>query len=122
MAVIRKHLGLVMVCLLVVAPAWPSWGQDAESQARPRVELSVRSWLFSTGETRWSHDASGLDPRLGNPTSQLTYKDNDTQIIELGGRLNFGHRGFLQADGGFSVSFNRGLLVDDDYTAVGGQQ
>jgi hypothetical protein len=78
--------------------------------------------LFTAGDTRWSHDASGLDPRLGDPTSKLVYKDNDTHIIELGGRLNFGHRGFVRAEGGFSVSFDRGLLVDDDFTAVGGQR
>lgn len=110
-----------IVVLAIIAPSTPSWGQEAEPQARPRVELSVRSWLFTAGETRWSHDASGLDPRLGDPTSKLVYNDNDTHIIELGGRLNFGHRGFLRAEGGFSVSFDRGLLVDDDFTAVGGQ-
>lgn len=111
---------IALMCLMV--PAAPSRGQDPELQVRPRVELSVGSWLNTTGETTWSHDASGLDPRLGNPTSKLTYNDNHTYIIELGGRLNFGRRGFLQADGGFSVSFNQGLLVDDDYTAGGGQQ
>lgn len=120
----RKRLYRACTALalfVLMAPAATSWGQDAEPQARPRVELSVRSWMFTTGKTTWSHDASGLDPRLGDPTSELMYKDNDTHIIELGGRLNFGLRGFLQAEGGFSVSFDRGLLVDDDYTAVGGQ-
>jgi hypothetical protein len=116
-----RPVGLVALMGLLI-PAGLSFGQDAESQPRPRVELSIRSWLFTAGETRWSHDASGLDPRLGDPTSKLTYKDNDTQIIELGGRLNFGRRGFLRAEGGFSVSFDRGLLVDDDFTAVTGQQ
>jgi len=110
-----------LALLVLMVSAAPSWGQDAEPQARPRVELSVRSWMFTAGNTTWSHDASGLDPRLGDPTSELMYKDNDTHIIELGGRLNFGLRGFLQAEGGFSVSFDRGLLVDDDHTAVGGQ-
>lgn len=108
--------------LLLIAPSAPSWGQDSEVQVRPRVELSLRSWLYTTGETTWSHDASGIDPRLGDPTSKLIFKDNDTHIIELGGRLNFSRRGFLQANGGFSVSFDRGVLVDDDYTAVGGQR
>lgn len=108
--------------LVLMVPAATSWGQDAEPQARPRVELSVRSWMFTAGETKWSHNASGLDSRLGDPTSELTYRDNDTHLIELGGRLHFGQRGFLQAEGGFSVSFDRGLLVDDDHTAVGGQQ
>lgn len=111
-----------IVVLAIMAQSTPSWGQEAETHAKPRVELSVRSWLFTAGETRWSHDASGLDPRLGDPTSALVYKDNDSHIIELGGRLNFGRRGFVRAEGGFSVSFDRGLLVDDDFTAVTGQQ
>ena len=112
-------LGIVMLAIIAQSP--PSWGQETEPHAKPRVELSVRSWLFTTGETKWSHDASGLDPRLGDPTSKLVYKDNDTHIIELGGKVYFGRRGFVRAEGGFSVSFDRGLLVDDDFTAVGGQ-
>lgn len=111
----------VIALLSLIAPSAPSWGQNAEVQVRPRLELSMRSWLFTAGETQWSHDASGLDPQLGNPTSELTYKDNDTHIIELGGRLNVTRRAFLDAYGGFSVSFDRGRLVDDDFTAVGGQ-
>lgn len=114
-------VGVVALMGLLISAGY-SFGQDAESQSRPLVELSIRSWLFTAGETRWSHDASGLDPRLGDPTSKLVYKDNDTQIIELGGRLNVGRRGFLRAEGGFSVSFDRGLLVDDDFTVVTGQQ
>lgn len=112
--------GLVFLALVALAEAGSA--QESDPQARSRVELSVRSWLFTAGETRWSHDASGLDSRLGDPTSKLVYKDNDTQIIELGGKVYFGRRGFVRAEGGFSVSFDRGLLVDDDFTAVGGQQ
>lgn len=119
---LQRTLVSSLVLLLLVASAEPGWGQDAEPYTKPRVELSVRSWLFTAGETRWSHDASGLDPRLGDPTSKLVYNDNDTHIIELGGRINFGRRGFVRAEGGFSVSFDRGLLVDDDFTAVNGQQ
>lgn len=120
----RHKLGWVysgIVFLALIALVEPSRGQEVEPHVKPRVELSVRSWLFTAGETRWSHDASGLDPRLGDPTSKLVYKDNDTHIIELGGRLNFARRWFVRAEGGFSVAFDRGLLVDDDFTAVGGQ-
>ncbi|TKS60404.1 MAG: hypothetical protein EWM72_01443 [Nitrospira sp.] len=118
----RIWTSLVVALALLMAPAALAWAQDGELQARPRVELSLRSWLFTAGETKWSHNASGLDPRLGNPTSKLTYKDNDTHIIELAGRVNVVRRWFVQGDVGFSVSFNRGLNVDDDFTAVGGQQ
>jgi hypothetical protein len=81
------------------------------------VELSLQSWLFTNGETTWSHNASGLDPTLGNPTSKLTYKDNNTQIIELGATVHLNRRWFLQGDGGFSVDFDRGTLIDDDFAA-----
>lgn len=107
--------------LLIMAASVPSWAQDSDPQVQPRVELSLRSWLYTAGETQWSHNVSRLDPRLGDPTSKLTYKDNDTHIIELGGRLNVTRRVFFEAYGGFSVSFDRGRLVDDDFTAVGGQ-
>jgi hypothetical protein len=78
--------------------------------------------MFTNGETTWSHNASGLDSRLGNPTSKLTYKDNSTQIMELSGRVNLSRRWFVRGDLGFSVDFDHGVLVDDDYTAVGGQR
>jgi outer membrane protease len=96
-------------------------GEETAPSSNPRVQLGLNSWLFTQGETTWSHNASGLDSRLGNPTSKLTYKDNNTQIIELTGKVNFGQRWFVRADVGFSVAFNRGTLIDDDYSAVGGQ-
>jgi outer membrane protease len=108
--------------VLAIAPVSMVWAEQQESPPGPRVELSLRSWLYTNGETKWSHNASGIDPRLGNPTSQLTYKDNNTHIIELAARVNFAHRWFANGDLGFSVALNQGQLVDNDYTAVGGQQ
>jgi len=78
--------------------------------------------MFTNGETKWSHNASGINSQLGNPTSQLTYKDNNTHIIEIAARVNFARRWFAKGDLGFSVALNQGQLVDDDYTAVGGQR
>jgi outer membrane protease len=92
-----------------------------EEPAKPRLELALNSWLFTNGETKWSHNASGLDPRLGNPTSKLTYKDNNSHILELSGKFNIDRRWFVRVDGGFSVAFHRGTLTDDDFTSVGGQ-
>lgn len=125
-SLIRVRQAQTLVCtiitlLLLFGPAASSSGQDPNLDVWPRVELSLRSWLYTTGELTWSHDASGIDPRLGDPTSKLVFKDNDTHILELGGRLNFTRRAFLEAYGGFSVSLDRGRLVDDDFTAVGGQ-
>ena len=110
----------VVIGLAAMIPASRAWADETEP-ARPRVELSLRSWLFTNGQTQWQHDASGLDPRLGNPTSKLTYKDNNTHIIELSGTLHLDKRWYAHVDGGLSVALNRGTLTDDDYSAVGGQ-
>lgn len=104
-----------LVFLALIASGELSQGQEVEPQVKPRVELSVRSWLFTAGETSWSHDASGLDPRLGDPTSELVYKDNDTQLIGLGAKVHLNHRLFLEGEFGLSVDFDRGALIDDDY-------
>jgi len=103
--------------MMLVIPAASAWGQDPEPQARPRLELSVGSWLYTTGETAWSHDASGLNPMLGDPTSKLTFKDSDTHILDFGAKLNLARRFYLQGHFGFSVDFDRGALTDDDYLA-----
>ena len=108
--------------VVVVVPCLSAQASEGETESRPRVEMSLRSWMFTNGETKWSHNASGLDPRLGNPTSKLTYKDNNTHIMELAARVNLSRRWFIQGDFGFSTSLDHGLLVDDDYTAVGGQR
>jgi hypothetical protein len=106
-----------MALMLLIMPAAPSWGQNSEPHVRPRLELSLRSWLFTAGETTWSHDASGLVPQLGDPTSVLRYKDNDTHLVGLGAKLHVNRRLFLEGEFGFSVDFDRGSLIDDDYLA-----
>jgi len=103
--------------LLLFVPVASSWGQDSNLDVRPRVELSLKSWLFTAGETQWSHDASGLDPALGDPTSTLKYKDNDTHLVGLGAKVHLTRRLFLDGEFGFSVDFDRGSLIDDDYFA-----
>lgn len=114
---IRTKLCVVIALLLLITSSNLSWGQDSEPHVRPRVELSVRSWLFTAGETQWSHDASGLVPQLGDPTSELTYKDNDTHLVGLGAKVHVNRRLFLDGEFGFSVDFDRGSLIDDDYLA-----
>lgn len=106
---------------LVLLTATMATGEETAPSSNPRVQLGLNSWIFTQGETTWSHNASGLNPQFGNPTSKLTYKDNNTQIIELTGKVNLGQRWFVRADIGFSVDFDRGTLIDNDYSAVGGQ-
>lgn len=100
-----------------ISPITQGWGQEPSPQPQPRLEVSVRSWLFTTGETQWSHDASRLNPLLGNPTSELKYKDTDTHLVGLGAKLHLTRRLFLDGEFGFSVDFDRGHLIDDDYVA-----
>lgn len=118
---IRVRQAKTLVCtaitlLLLFGPVASSWGQDPSLDVQPRVELSLRSWLFTAGETQWSHDASGLDPRLGDPTSKLTYKDNDTHLVGLDTKVHLNRRLFLSGEFAFSVDFDRGSLIDDDYS------
>jgi hypothetical protein len=116
----QSRLCSAITFLLLMIPAVSALGQDPEPQVRPRVELSVKSWLFTAGETQWSQDASGLDPQLGDPTSRLTYKDNDTHIMDFSAKLHLTRQLHLHGNVGFSVDFDRGALTDDDYLA--GQQ
>lgn len=111
----------VMVGISLLSVPVSSSADEGEPPARQRVELSLRSWMFTNGETKWSHDASGLDSRLGNPTSKLTYKDNNTHIVELGAKVNLSRRWFLRGEFGVSVDIRRGQMVDDDYLSTGGQ-
>lgn len=116
--IIRHAVGLAVLAGISASGALAA---ESEAPSRPKVEFTLGSWLFTTGQTVWSHNASGLDPRLGNPTSKLTYKDNNTHILELGARVNLTQRLYVQGDFGASVALNRGSLIDDDYSAVGGQ-
>lgn len=113
----RARLYLGTAIWLLTATVTSSWGQDSNLDVRSRVELSLRSWLFTAGETQWSHNASGLDPRLGNPTSELTYKDNDTQLVGLRANVRVNRRWSLRGEFAVSVDFDRGSLIDDDYLA-----
>ncbi len=97
--------------------AAPVLAQDSEPEARPRMELSLKSWLFTTGETTWSHDASQINPAFGDPTSKLKYKDNDTHLVGLEAKVYLNRRLFLDGEFGFSVDLDRGTLIDDDFAA-----
>ncbi len=107
----------VVVLLVWLGPTAQGWGQEPTPQPQPRLELSLRSWLFTAGETQWSHDASRLNPIFGDPTSKLKYKDNDTHLVGLGAKVNLNRRLFLDGEFGLSVDFDRGNLIDDDYLA-----
>ena len=96
---------------LALSPA-AAFAQDALPAAR-RGDFGVRYWL-STGETKISHNAQGLDPTLGDPTSVLLYENLDANGLELFGRQNFRNNLFLKGTLGVG-QINRGSFDDEDF-------
>jgi hypothetical protein len=76
-------------------------------------ELGVRYWYSEAKSTR-SHNAQGLVPSLGNPTSVLTYDDLKTNAFELHGRKNLGQGGYLKGNVGLGDT-NSGSFDDEDF-------
>ncbi|HYN13360.1 MAG TPA: hypothetical protein VET51_12035 [Burkholderiales bacterium] len=105
--ILALALALAGVCPAVLAQA--SW----ESQTG--FEAGLRYWL-STGRTQLSHNAQGLDPIFGNPTSILTYEDLQAHVLELHGRWTTAERWFIKGNVGLGVIRN-GSFDDEDYLA-----
>ena len=89
--------------------------EPSTAQAFQRGELGVRYWL-STGETKHSHNAQGVVPSLGNPTSTLTYENLDANSLELFGRTRFAQNWFLKGMVGVGT-INTGMNRDEDFNA-----
>ena len=81
-----------------------------EIPSNSKVELTggISGWLLSQGQTKWSHDFSGL-----------TYKDDSTNIMELSGQATFTKRWFARGAFGLGIMGN-GTLVDDDLSSANG--
>ncbi|HYI85889.1 MAG TPA: hypothetical protein VEX61_02230, partial [Burkholderiales bacterium] len=106
----------VLVLALALSPALavsPSVSAQEPWPVPRRGDLGVRYWL-STGETKISHNAQGIDPTLGNPTSVLVYGNLDAHVLEVFGRENFRNNLFLKAAVGVG-RINRGFFDDEDY-------
>ncbi|HXC67649.1 MAG TPA: hypothetical protein VN638_09530 [Nitrospiraceae bacterium] len=93
--------------------------QDPPTESRPKYEIEMGTWI-SKGYMRWAHDASSV-AGLGDPTSQLTYKDVGTNVIELTGRAWLTPRWFGRLNVG-GAAIGGGRLTDNDYGSVGGQR
>ncbi|HKQ35116.1 MAG TPA: hypothetical protein VJT11_07430 [Nitrospiraceae bacterium] len=92
--------------------------QEPATESRPRVDLAIGTWI-SVGETRWAHDASSSFPLLGNPTSQLAYKDVGTNVFDMAGTLWITPRLFGRLNVGVA-GIGGGRLTDNDYLAADG--
>jgi len=91
--------------------------QDPPTESRPKFEIEMGTWI-SVGYTRWAHDASSV-PGFGDPTSQLTYRDVGTNVVELTGRAWLTPRWFGRLNVGYA-GIGGGRLTDNDYGS--GQQ
>jgi hypothetical protein len=86
---------------------------DPAAEAASTLEVGVRYWV-STGKTTSSHDASGVDPILGNPTSTLTYDKLGAHTAELYARKAFGERAFIKGNVGIGT-IPHGEFIDQDF-------
>lgn len=86
--------------------------QVEPAPSKVKVDVNLGAWI-STGNTRWSHNASSVSP-LGNPTSRLTYADHTANIPELTIKISVGPRWFGRLNVGVG-DINGGRLTDDDF-------
>jgi hypothetical protein len=106
----RKVRRLAAVFLSLQCAAAGALAQEPESGS---LEVGVRYWV-SSGQTRSSHDASGVDPILGNPTSTLSYDNLGAHSVELYGRKGLGESWFVKGNAGVGA-VTHGRLVDQDF-------
>jgi hypothetical protein len=76
---------------------------------------------MSRGKTNWNHNAQGVSPVAGNPTSVLVYKPLDAHVLELHGRKSFLGPWFVAANAGLG-RITSGKLDDEDFLSVNAQQ
>jgi hypothetical protein len=99
---------IVLLLVAVVLGSPPALAAD-----RPENEIGLRYW-YSTGETRWSHNAQSAG--FGNPTSVLAYERIRAQSAELHFNRKLPHRWFVRGVAGLG-ELEGGLLDDEDYAA-----
>ena len=93
--------------------------QESFTESPPKFDLAIGTWI-STGDTSWAHNASSI-AGLGNPTSKLTYKDVEMNVIDLIGKVWVTPKVFGRLNVGFA-GIGGGKLTDDDYGSNGGQR
>ena len=100
--------------LLIAFVLYPLSPVFAENDTRFDFNL----WA-SSGQTKWRHDASMLNPDYGVPSSELDYQNVNSNVAEIRAsrELNNAHQVRLTIGTGFIDS---GTLVDDDYVSASG--
>jgi hypothetical protein len=92
----------------------------AVAEERPRLELQLTTWA-SEGRTALSTDFSAFDARLGDPTSELSYRGLDALTLELGADLRLPLRLVLRGRIGVA-GVTDGELIDDDFVTDAGAE
>lgn len=117
--VFRTVTPLALVLLLHGYPVHAASPTGDRKESRPlRVDVGLSAWI-STGRTTWSHDASGVNAVLGNPSSRLEYEDVAANFVELSAKATLRERWFARAAFGFA-DIGGGRLVDDDFVSAEG--
>ena len=104
------------LCLAASSPALAE--QHEPARGDDRFTLTAKLWQ-SGGDTSWNHNASALDPLLGDPSSQLRYQNVDSTVLEIRGRTLLPHRFFAELGVG-AGNIDEGTLVDEDFLSAQG--
>jgi hypothetical protein len=115
--VARKLFAVWAPLVLLFSVVDPVSAQVEPAPSSLKVDVSLGAWI-STGDTRWSHNASSVSP-LGNPTSKLTYTDHTANITEVTVKVSSRSRWFGRLNFGYA-DIGGGRLTDDDFLAQDG--
>ena len=115
-----RRIGRAAGFVCVVSAVWFGAAEPASAQVEPapssiKVDASIGAWI-STGDTRWSHNASAVSP-LGNPTSSLTYTDHTANVTELTIKVSTRSHWFGRLNVGYA-DIGGGRLTDAGRTAL----
>ncbi len=112
---IRLRAALYVCLGLSVLFSEQSYSEEIVKRSNLEIEVGLSTWI-SQGNTKWSHNASTLAPVLGNPTSELDYKDVWSNVVELRGQVSLRNGLFFRGQFGYG-GIDDGELIDDDFLA-----
>lgn len=103
-----RRLFVIIFIFGIAFQPFLSFAEEAPSESNIHFTGGITGWLFTQGQTKWSHDFS-----------RLTYKDNDTNVVELTGKMAFAKRWFVRGDFGYGT-IGHGTLTDEDFSSSNG--
>ncbi len=132
--ILVRRIWVVLLAVLVAGYAYPEQARSANGKDRPAdstasrsapppkaesqpspiaFDLGLSTWL-SQGNTKWSQNASTLDPTLGNPTSELEYENLWSTMVVADAQVTLPNSLFFRLQGGYG-GIEDGTLIDDDF-------